>query len=76
MFPHRGLAKVKFKSRPEGNHVLRNAIVVDPQWHIRIRVSVIRFRLEPLSAAVRADGGLVDAGLEKLRSLSGCRLRY
>jgi len=44
-------------------------VTVDPCWRFDIHISSIRFRAEPLIAALRADGGLIGAGLERLRSL-------
>ena len=40
-----------------------------PEWSVEINFKLIKFRLSQLIAALRADGGLLEAGLERLRSL-------
>jgi hypothetical protein len=47
----------------------QNLVMTDSRWWIEIHLSVIQFAAAPLIAAVRKKDGLVDAAIEKLRSL-------
>lgn len=40
-----------------------------PRWSVEINFKLVKFRLSQLVAALRADGGLLEAGFERLRSL-------
>jgi hypothetical protein len=40
-----------------------------PEWLVEINFKLIKYRLSQLITVLRADGGLLEAGLERLRSL-------
>jgi hypothetical protein len=49
--------------------VMDNVLIVGVyDWRIEIRLSAIRFRAAPFVAALRQDGGLIDAAIEHLQS--------
>jgi hypothetical protein len=54
---------------PAGPHPGYLTLHVEGDKLVEIRISAIRFDGEAIVAAVRADGGQVDAGLKRLRSL-------
>jgi hypothetical protein len=54
---------------PDGPHPILETLHVDGGKRVEIRVRAIRFNGEAIIAAVRADGGQVDAGLARLRCL-------
>ena len=47
----------------------RGATPTTPEWSVEINFKLIKFRLSQLVAALRSDGGLFEAGLERLRAL-------
>ena len=40
-----------------------------PEWLVEINFKLIKYRLSQIITVLRADGGLLEAGLERLRSL-------
>ena len=40
-----------------------------PEWLVKINFKLIKYRLSQIITVLRADGGLLEAGLERLRSL-------
>jgi hypothetical protein len=54
----------QLESAPE-----EGATPAGPQWTVEIKFKLIKFRLSQLVAVLREDGGLLEAGLERLRSL-------
>ena len=62
------LAPVRCEVRLPGRIIPgHNPTLVDPRWLVAIHLSVIRIRAAPLIAALRSDGGAVNAALEHLR---------
>ena len=48
---------------------VNNVVRLDTGWRVEIHLSNIRLRSAPLIEDIRQDGGMIDAGLERLRSL-------
>ena len=54
----------QLESAPE-----KGATPTGPEWTVEIKFKLIKFRLSQLVATLRSDGGLLEAGLARLRAL-------